>query len=197
MQTEHKRLSEREKRMLTIMAAVALLAVMVMFVFIPLNNRLNDRKTEYHTLALEKIKIEATLAGETGIRANHKAMIEKHGWIRANYLSESLNSEVGRILTGLCEAHGLQPVSQRLSDPAPFVINESGGSGNNENTSLLTVSATMTVRGEYDNLKSLLDYVRQTDYLRVSRLSFGSPRGSFTVLDRITIGFEVTMLNDI
>ena len=197
MQADKKGLSKREKRLILLLAVVVLFAVTAMYVIVPLFNKLEDRIDEYNTLSLEKTRIESIIATELSTRAALDTAAAEHDELMANYLSESLLSEIGRMLTGLCEEHRLSPIDQRLSAPKPLVTGDEGDSGATVNPGFLVVSATMTIRGSYDDLKSLLNTVDKTDYIRVSRVSFGRNNPETSGFDRITVYFEVIMLKDI
>jgi len=199
MVEEKKSLGKREKILLFIMIVVGLFALMVVYVIIPLYNQLGDLQQEHGTLQLEKSRIDAMLATEQNIRDNRTQAIEKHMLDSSRFLNESHASEIGRMLTLLCRNHGLIPVNQRLEDPVDFVIEENNGSGNSGgDTVFLITSATMTLEGIYTNLINLLDTIKETDYLRVSSLNYTWARDSVSFdLDRITIGFEVTMIKNV
>jgi len=197
MQADKKGLSKREKRLILLLAVVVLFAVTAMYVIVPLFNKLEDRIDDYNTLSLEKTRIEAIIATELSTRAALDTAAAGHDELMANYPSESHLSEVGRMLTGLCEEHRLSPIDQRLSAPKPLVTGDEGDDSATVNPGFLVVSATMTIRGSYDDLKSLLNTVEKTDYIRVSRVSFGRNNPETSGFDRITVYFEVIMLKDI
>jgi len=198
MHTEKKGLSKREKLMLLIMVVIGLFAIMVMFVIIPFYEQLSAKTKALSDLEFTKAQIDTTLASEHGIRENYNAVLQQHDMNSARFLNEALSNDIGRMLTVLCENHSLQPIDQKLSAPVDFVIKREGGEESAENSLFLIVSAVMTVRGEYDDLKSLLDTVEGIDYIRISRTSFS--RNTYNPesgLDRITVYFEVTMLKNI
>ena len=204
MQTEKKGLSKRERFLLIAALAVGLLAAAVQFAILPLNSDLQDKNEQYSNMEFEKSKLDAQFASETAIRDNNSAAIGEYNSKSGMFLSESLSNEIGRLLTNLCENHGLSPSDLKLSAPKPFSMDEKGAETDAENANksvFLTVTATMTVKGGYDDLKTLLDDVEQTAYIRVSRTSvtWKKETGGETVYidpepDRITLEFEVTML---
>ena len=196
MQTDKKGLSKREKRLLMVMVVFGLFAVMVIYVIIPFYNELEDKSALYMDLEYEKIQIEMALAGEQRIANTHKDAFDEYNRASRRFLSESLSNEVGRMLTALCEDHELQPLSLNLS--APRIHTTGMEAVNDPDSVFLITSAIMTVRGEYDDIKGLLDTVGKSEYIKVGRLSFGwQTTGEFTYLDVITINFEVTMLEDL
>ena len=216
MQTEKKGLSKREKALLIIMLVFGSFALMVMFVVLPLYNQLNDKNTEYGYLETEKIQIDVKLAAEAVARDNYTNVYNTLKSNSERFLNPSLSNEIGRMLTSLCENHGLQPISQQLSAPKDFVPAGAAGSGNSpgnisgnssgnssgnnsgEGSVFLIVSASMAVKGTYDELKSLLDAVEEIEYFRVTRVSFSRNTADTELpMDRISLYFEVTMLKDI
>ena len=218
MQTEKKGFSKREKRLLLLLVVVALFAVMVMYIIVPLYNQLNDKTVMIGNLTMEKNRIETTIRYEDKARENRDAAYARYAEQQERFLNESLSNEVGRLLTSLCEDHALRPVSQKLS---PARVFSTDGKVDESNDSVfLVISASMTVRGNYDSLKKMLGTVGETDYLRISRVSFdipstaqqedaagagtGSAQGAQPGatqeerydLDRLTVYFEVTMIKD-
>jgi len=190
MVEEKKSLGKREKILLFIMIVVGLFALMVVYVIIPLYNQLGDLQQEHGTLQLEKSRIDSMLATEQNIRDNRTQAIEKHMLDSSRFLNESHASEIGRMLTVLCRNHGLTPVNQRLDDPVDFVIDGTTG----DDTVFLITTATMTLNGDYFSLLRLLDTVEDTDYLRINSLTYvwtNDPE------DRISIGFDVTMIKNV
>ena len=198
MPTERKNLSKREKRMLLIMVVFGLFAVMIIFVLVPFYYQFTDKTEQYNAAEMEKSKIVATLASEEALRDSHDAVLVRHKANSARFLNEALSNDIGRMLTQLCETYGLAPIDQKLSSPADFNIDGSGNTGEAGDPVFLIVSAVMTIRGEYDDIKALLDAVEKIDYIRISRLSFSrSTDLTDPVFSRISIYFEVTMLKNL
>jgi len=199
MQTEKKGLAKREKVMLFIMVVVGLFALMVMYVIIPLYNQLGDLQTEYSTLQAEKTRIDTMIAAENGIRDGRNQAVERHKTESIKYPDESHASEIGRMLTVLCETHGLIPVSQTLSDPKDFNVdgNAKPAAGDPEPV-FVVMSAAMVLNGSYQNLMRLMDTVEEMDHIRISSFAY-TWNVTATALnsDRIRIGFEVTMIKDV
>ncbi|MCL2820901.1 MAG: type II secretion system protein M [Oscillospiraceae bacterium] len=201
MVAERKGFSTREKIMMFILIVVAIFAIMVIYVIIPLFNQLEEKRTELGRAQSEKARVDAILATENTIREGRDEAVARHGLESARFLDESHASEVGRMLTQLCQRSGLEPVDLSLTDPVDFSIpNDEEGAPANEDskTVFLITSASMTVTGDYTSFKKLLDEVEKTDYLRISQISyvFGVASDDSVVMDRIAIGFEVTMLKD-
>jgi hypothetical protein len=185
MPTETKGLSIREKRLLIFLGAFAFTAVMVMFVIVPWFNQLDSERGILRALETEKTRVDVLLASEQNLLYSYDAAVSQYNEIKSRFVSESHISEVGRMLTRICQEHNLSPIDQRLSGPVAF----------SEGNMILVVSAAMSVLGTYEDLKNLLDTIEQTEYLRVSRMSF-AVRGEMTSAERISLSFEVIMIRE-
>ena len=181
-----KGLTNREKKLLIFLAVFAFTAAMVMLVIMPLNNRLFDERATLGDLRVEKMRIDTLLARDASIRQNNQAAIQAYQDVNQRLLSESHISEIGRMLTRICQEHSLMPIDQRLTEPVRF----------GEGDALLIVSATMTVGGTYGDLKRLLNTVGDTEYLRVNGVSFSIAQDEQSEQLRISLGFEVIMIRE-
>jgi len=196
MHTEKKGLTKREKVLLLVLIFMATFALMVVYVIIPLYNHLEDLRTEHNLLQIEQTRVEALIANENNLRDGRNQAVDQHKSDSARFLDESHASEIGRMLTVLCETHGLNPLSQVLNDPKDFKIDEDDDSDRDTVFTILT--ANMVLDGNYQDLLRLLDTVEEIDYLRISNMAYiWDIRNEFTGLDRITINFEVTMVKDV
>ena len=191
-------LTKREKRLLFVGGCIGVIAVMVMLVLLPLTNRLADNNEEYERLLAEQVQIDIALATGEGIRAGHASAFDHYNQIRSIYSGESLSSDIGLILTELVTRHHLTPISQHLSFPAEFIVPVADDEEEDENTIFSYMSVTMTVSGEYSNLKRFLDSFQDMNYIRVKSVSFVREIDEYghVELDRINIGFVVLMLLD-
>jgi len=197
MQTEKKSLNKREKRMMFLLIVVALFAVMVIYIIIPLYNQMEDKTTELGILETDQVTLISTLASEAAARDGNSSAIAQHNKTSERFLNEAASNDIGRLLTRLCENHGLRPVSQQLSDPKDFTTGEEDDADTPKSSVFLVTTAMMTINGEYDNIRRLLDTVEQTEYLRISRLAFNRNADVGSWMERVAITFEVTMLKDV
>ena len=183
-----------------ILIVVAILAVMVMYVIIPMLNTLEVKRDEYYSVYLEKMQVEALFAQENNIRDSRNAAVARHEMESSRFLDDSHSSEIGRMLTQLCQEYELMPMTLAIKDPVEFKIpsdDETTTAGQDNDTVFLITSATMTLNGNYLSLKSLLDAVGEIDYIRISSLTYSWEvpiEGVETPPDRITIDFELTTL---
>jgi len=201
MVTEKKGLSKRERIMLFLLIIVGSLALTVMYVIIPLYDQWQDKQAEYSSLQLEKSRVDALIASESSIRDNRNSAIARHELESERYLNDSHASDVGRMLNQLTARYGLQWVDQTINDPKNFVIpsadNSGSGSDDGDKSVFLIVTATMTTTGDFNRLKSLLDAVEKIDYIRITTVSYvWNEQADAPLMDRISLGFEVTMLKD-
>jgi hypothetical protein len=184
MQAEKKNLNKREKVLLLLLVVVGLFAGVVLYVIVPFYNELLEKQSEYDALLLNKMQIELSLNAEDATREEHASAVERHREISARFLSESLSSDIGRMLNNLCADHDLRWVNQSISAPRDF----------DDGSVFVIVSAAMTVRGTYIDLKRLLDTVDQIEYIRISSVSFNIGGGAEPELDTISLNFDVTMM---
>ena len=202
MQTEKKSLSKREQVMMLALVVIAVVAVMILYVIIPSYNKLIDKTDELNDLEFERIQVISSIAAEVSIRDNHDTLVAQHGINSSRFLAESMASEIGRMLTSLCDMHELQPIDQSLQPPVDFFIEPDEDTGSNapapgKDSVFLITTATMTLRGEYYNLMRLLDTVERIDYIRISRVTYVKSQDVTLSADRMVVQFEVTMLKDV
>jgi len=202
MKSGIKSISKREKMMLLIIAIIALPLLTVQFFIRPMNTKLQEKNSEYQALVAEQGKIQALLGSAKSVMNSFDLAQQQYSEIRTLFPPESLNNEIGRLLTTLCEEHGFRPIGQNLHNPVVYFLVD----GNKKTTTeFSTISAVMTVSGTYDDLKDLIDTVGETENIRIKNVTFrmkGNPPASAgqtdiigsAALDRISITFEVTML---
>jgi acyl-CoA synthetase (AMP-forming)/AMP-acid ligase II len=184
MPNEKKGFSKREKRLILILVFFGFTALMVMYVIIPFNNRLQDETERHQELTVELAQMQAMLNAAESIRSNRDAALKQFEEARERFFDEAHISEVGRMLTNLCTAHGLFTVSQSLSPPSVPA----------EWDAFMVMQASMILSGTYSDFMSLLDTVEHREYLRVTRLSFGVGN---EYLESISLNFEVIMMQSL
>ncbi|MCL1862324.1 MAG: hypothetical protein FWF78_02025 [Defluviitaleaceae bacterium] len=185
MATDKKGFSKREKFLLLLVCVVGITAVMVMYIIIPFYNRLEDSREVYNAATIERMQIEMVMGTEEFLRDGYETAALAYYELRDVFLNEAHLSGIGLLLTRLTEEHNMHPIEQRLSNPVSAP----------DRDMLMVVTATMTLRGTYENLKSLLDTVEATEYLRVSNVSFSF--GADGEMSTVRISFEVTMIRDV
>jgi hypothetical protein len=180
MQTEKKGFTKREKVLLILLVIIGFTALMVMYVIIPFNNHLQDETDRYHALSIEQMQINSLLASAPHIRQRHTNAINNFEEARERYYNEAHISEVGRMMVNLCAQHNLASVSQSLSEPTIP----------DQWDAFKVMGVHMTLSGMYYDFMRLLDTIENTEYLRITSLSFSVGE----MLSRINVNFEVIMM---
>ena len=178
-------LTKREAVMLIFLAVFGFGVVMIMFVIIPLFNNVSDLRESYNQLTIQRTVVENMLNTEDSLRQAYEEAVALHSELSTIYVDSNMHSaEIGRMIVLLSEAHDLEYIDQRLSNPTDF-----HGVGN---FTLMRID--MNLRGTYTNLINLLNTVYDSEYLRISQLSFTNPTsGDF--INRISVTFEVTIFD--
>ncbi|MCL2198584.1 MAG: type II secretion system protein M [Defluviitaleaceae bacterium] len=185
MPIDKKGFTKREKLLLILVAVVGITAIMVMYVIIPFYNRLEDSREAYNALSMERMQVEMIKATEASLLAGYQAAVLEYYELREVFLSEAHLSGIGLLLTRLTLEHNMHPVDQRLSNPVTSPGRDM----------LMVVTASMTLRGSYEDLKTLLDTVEETEYLRISHVAFSF--GADGEISNVRVSFEVTMIRDV
>jgi len=185
---ERKGFTKREKRLLLLMAVVGFSALMIVYVILPFFNRLQDENDRYSELTFEQMQMQMLFMRAPVIHNEHADALQQLEAARERFLNEAHISEIGRMLTALCEAHNLNVINQQLASP---VVPE-------EFDAFLVMPVTMTLNGMYDDLNRLLDTVYNIEYLRITRVSFNMNRTEEDLwgryLERVSVSFEVIMM---
>jgi hypothetical protein len=126
--------------------------------------------------------------------------LERFYEARDRFLNESHISVVGRMLTNLLLDHELGAPNQSLTEPVVPT----------DWPAFMTMTASMTAIGDYNELMNLLDTVAHTEYLRITRVSFNliSPTAEGAheednegqqrqTIDRASLSFEIVMMQDL
>ncbi|MCL2088328.1 MAG: hypothetical protein FWH14_02480 [Oscillospiraceae bacterium] len=203
--------SKREKVLITIAIALALsfgslFAAKYMF-------DLLDSKEEKHAIALaEKLYTETKFAIEENTRQSNQRVKDEFENLKTLYpVYVSNEISIDRVLTRLVTENGLRPTSLTMPpDPVlynsnlnpyappspPKMPNQTDNADSPKEppaTPLMTTTASMTVEGNFNSLKRLIDAVHDIDHVRITQMSF--PGGMDSINVRILLDFEMTMLN--
>jgi len=180
-----KGMSKREKIMILAVVFFAVTVGIIMYIIIPLNEHLNERRSEYQTLSNEKFNIEMLLRAEAANQEHHITAALNYENINERFLRESHLNGIGRMLTNLVHSFNLRALDQRLSPP----------SVSSESSIFLISQSSMTVSGTFDNLMEFLDYIYKMEYLRVTNIIF-MVRELYETWEGVSIQFEITMIRD-
>jgi hypothetical protein len=192
MQTEKANFTKREKMLIAVVLIGGSLALMIQFVLLPMNTRLENLRVELEDVTFRKAQVERQLGRVDALEEEHEEALLMYAELGQLYIPDSSSSAVSRIMTDLCFVHGLSPVDQRITEKRDFII---PGSTGEPLFSAMTVN--MTVEGGYSEIARLLDTVDQRDYVRVSRNNFNRRITDEGIeFGRITFQFEVLMKKD-
>lgn len=206
--------TKREKIM--IMGASIFILVFLSFQYVikPLNNQYIEKSEEYENLDVEKTLLDVALGNETAAYSNHENAEKTFNEIKTRYPLLMPNEKLDRILTEICLDNKLTPVTLGISDAVGFVPEKTEEENSSEETQkqdsaeepedaivkspvFSVVTATMTLKGDYNSLKSLIAAIDKMDYIRISRLSFSLSKDiNNTDMPNVSVFFEITMLND-
>lgn len=208
-------LNKREKIMILGAAIFVLIFLSFNYMIIPLNKQYIQKTEEYDSLDMERELVESKFNNEALTYVGHQRGEEAFNEIKKDYPFVMPNEQLDSILTKICLDNRLTPVTLGISDAEDFVLkkpdeeteeeveeeNIPNESEESEETAppsaLLVVTATMTLRGEYNSIKNLIDEIDKIDYIRISRLTFSLNNDTPTTnMPNISIFFEITMLNN-
>jgi len=197
MEKEKMGLSKREKRLIYVAVCFGMLVIMVVLVILPLNYQLINSNSEHDELATKYSQIQVALATEERIRAGYDNALALFEHMRMTYESETLSSDIGRMLTQKVKEHNLTPISQTISHPEDFIIPDDDEDEKEDDEAVFsTMSVSMAVSGDYHNVKRLVDTIGNNNYIRISNASITFIENDFggVSTDKINIRFEIIML---
>lgn len=196
MQTEKAGISRKEKRLLTAAAVLGFFYLAFQFGFLPLYNDFNEKAERRDELSEQKQEVEMRLGSEAAVLAEHENAREAYLKIEETFLQAGITTDLSRMLTDLCRRNGFDVFSQNLGDPADFRI--PGEDVPEGASAFATVTASMSVSGNYAAIKNLLDEVEREPYINIGNISFSPDHGeSGGEYDRVSVTFVVTLLNGI
>lgn len=192
-----KGLSKREKVLISIAAVFALSFILFKFAIIPTYNNYMSKQEELDSLYYQKMLLEIKLQSEASVHENYDKAQKTYDAIIEQYPSVIPNEEIDRLLTGICLQNSMSVTSLKISNAIDYIMSqeESESKGISQNSAAFTiVKANMSLKGEYDSLKNLIDTVERIDYIRISQISYS--RNKDTDSSSISITFEVMMFKD-
>jgi len=195
-------LSNREKILLLGLAVVVIVYLTVQFAIVPLYDSHEESREELYRLSAERDTYERNISNETLILDGNKDAREKYTEVKKRFPPLMPNEEIDYILTGLCIENGLRPIMLRISDPIPLSETAQHAEGTDEANAVpvfMKVTATMNVNGSFIALEDLVAAVGPIEYMRVTVINYATrvETGASRDLANISVGFELTLINDI
>jgi len=209
-------LTKREKTLLFFMGIIAIVALSIQFLIIPLSNRYTDGIENRENLRTEKTLHEIEVQNLPALRSQNIQSRERFEELVSGYPDRVPNEIIdNRWLTPICGRNQLSIVSlrftQRNEPPPPAPPTTQPDSVNYQEpdepdeASYLPepgrvfdkATVFMNARGTYQNLLRLIDEVNATEYLRLTNVSYAASATNTMIEGSSTISltFEVTMLN--
>ena len=201
-------LTKREKIMLFSVGLIAIIALSIQFVIIPLSNRYNEGLNERGRLSAEKAAHEMEVATLPALRDRNSEAYERFDELTDGYPTIVENEEIDNMLTTLSNKNNLRPISLRITPrpttaPAPQPANgENGDTGENgavQNKRSLPEFTKSTVQmnvvGSYQSLMRLIDEVSSIKYIHLTNVGFAE---NYLMPDqaRVSVIYEITFLTE-
>ena len=190
-----KGLTKREKLLILVAGTGAVLFLAVYFVIIPLYNSWSDKQEEYQLLLDEKAEMEIKLSLAPMTRSGYDSARSTLNETSKRYPFVMPNEDLYGQLTILYRNCRLASSGLSVAPNAtPYSPDQQAAS---QSAVVYTQTATLTLAGTYDNLKTFIDRIEAMDQLRINRISF-SIQEAMTELgsSRISVIVEMMMLND-
>jgi hypothetical protein len=194
MQTEKAGITPKEKRLLIMAAVLGLFYLAFQFGFLPLYNEIREKTEQRDGLNAEWRTVETRLNSEAAVLSAYEEAKAAYREIEELFLRSDTDTGLSRMLTELVRNNGMADSNQALGNPVPFFIPGAENRPEGEESAFSTVTATMSLSGAYDSVKSLLAAVAADRDVSISRLSF-SPRREGDGSEQVAVTFVVTMLN--
>jgi len=185
-------LTKRERILLFAAAVIVLTFLSISFVIMPMYENYTELSEKYDILVMEKMQTEVKIMNAPAIATNYSRAEERFNEINSDYPVDIPNEEIASILTAICQASGFNSIlSLAVSSQRTYP---------DENIdAFYIVRVSMSLSGQYDSLKNLIDILEEKDNIRISQLSFSVQQlttGS-AASPNISVTFEMTILNKI
>ena len=192
-------MTKREKLLVFIMVAVAMVALSVQFAIIPLYSGYAEKDDRLNDLEIQKMNADSRFAQEFGTRdAFNRALLATED-IRSSFPNEIPTEFVDQRITELCFANNVVPRSLSMTAPRGMSI----PTFDSENTTdryppaYQSVTATMRLSGSYNQLLQLVGAVDQLADINLTRLRFEGDIAEMGDRTNISATFEIIMLSNI
>lgn len=207
-------LTERDKKLLVILAVVALVAGLGAGVIYPLMNKAQDLQLELQDAQIEKAEREAKVANLPVIEQQHQTVYAEMEELQKDAYPVMPSLSIDRTLTSLAQARGADVRSLSIEMPenqsyasfpsygqvlmAATSSSSDGQSGESENATyrgIYTAHATMSLSGNRETLQSVIDQVQAEEpNFRITEFNWGQNTSQNTF--SLTIGIDVYMYED-
>lgn len=207
-------LTERDKKLLVILAVVALVAGLGAGVIYPLMNKAQDLQLELQDARIEKTEREAKVAKLPVVEQQQQTVYAEMEELQKDAYPVMPSLSIDRTLTSLAQARGADVKSLNIEMPekqsytsfpsygqvliAAASGSSDGQSGESENATyrgIYTAHATMSLSGNRETLQSVIDQVQAEEpNFRITEFNWGQNTSQSTF--SLTIGIDVYMYED-
>ncbi|MCL2538759.1 MAG: hypothetical protein FWE66_00315 [Oscillospiraceae bacterium] len=191
-ETRRHGLNKREKMLIMITAAIAIVALGLQFVILPLNREVAAKRDLYDILDIKALEVDEKLQREAMIIRQHQRAEDAVGEMNKIYPNRLPNEEIDRVITRLCMSNGLSPQSLQIGTPNTVKLTGEAGT-RREASAFCTVLINMSLSGDFYAFRRLVDDVNRTENIRFNRFSYNLNQNpnEDTVF---SVVFEMTML---
>jgi len=198
-------LSKREKIMLFVLGMIALVALSIQFVIIPLANSYSDAVEERERLRGEKALHELEVANLPALRNQNSQAHGRFESITSGYPELVPNELIdSRWLTPLSSKYSMNIMSLRFArrdPPRLTTVIETDSEGNTVETTVpaqvfTKINASMNVTGNYYSLLNLINEMHTTEFMRLTSVNYSrSFINEIIEHSTISLSFEITLKN--
>lgn len=174
--SEKKALTGREKFLLFLMAAVALLYATVQFGITPAREALTQKRASYQEVSDQKITMETTILTEASVRQRNEEAKVNSEQVSALYPARMTTEELIQDINDLCARVGLYPVSLDANPDGWGGLGFSEGEleateEGLDTAPLIMAEVELVVTGDLNTVATLVDEVNKTNYIRVTGIT--------------------------
>ncbi len=192
--SEKKALTGREKFLIFLMAAVALLYATVQFGITPAREALSEKRAQHQELLDQELSMRTTLSTEAFVRQRNEEAKVNSEQVSALYPARMTTEELIQDINDLCERVNLYPRSLDANpdDWGGYSISEGKREAVRDSLDtapLIVAEVELVVTGDLNTVATLVDEVNETSYIRVTGIALPLRNNN------IPIYLEVVMRN--
>lgn len=186
-------LSKRERYLLIMAAAALILFVGIQYGITRSYNAYQTALEMHENLRMEKVLMESKLAAENETYENNAEAIARFEEVADRIPQVMPNELIHRMLTELCVQCDVTPMMLGISGNEN---KKTSGSEDASEAAFVTVTANMSLSGDYAAINKLIKEVSEIEYITMNKISFANNLNEVRFgSSNISVMFEVLMLN--
>ncbi|MCL1819040.1 MAG: hypothetical protein FWG36_00115 [Oscillospiraceae bacterium] len=158
---EKKKLTGREKILISIVIAAGALFLAFNFLIVPAFNNYSDKSEEVEILKTEKALAEDKIATYLSKVENYNRTREEFDEIKALFPESLTSYELDQLLTELCKRHGLDPTYLDIYSRPPA-----------EGAAMTNATLRVSVSTQYPDITRFVTTINSIDYLQLSSFNY-------------------------